>query len=238
MIELLGPTVTAMLDLLAPDLCPLCDTPAKPNLGGWCEPCMEGLPWLDSSSCAVCGDILGTGLECPTCLAGGQAWTGILAAVDYGGELRDLLTRWKFVPATSLSRPLSTALLTSVGPRLSTWDLVVPVPQREAAWRARGFHPAGDLASAVARHIKAPVGQPLTCSRGVQPQVGLTAAQRRRNVERLFRTRPAARRLAGKRILLVDDVVTTTATAAACSGILRAAGARSVSVVALARAAP
>ncbi len=161
-----------------------------------------------------------------------------MAAVDYSGELRDLLTRWKFTPTTSFSRPLSAVLLRSIPRGPGGWDLVVPVPQRESAWRTRGFHPAGDLARAVARQAQLPICQPLVCRRDVQPQVGLTAVQRRRNVERLFRTGPASRRLPGKRLLLVDDVVTTTATAAACAGILRDADASSVTVAALARAAP
>ncbi len=105
-------------------------------------------------------------------------------------------------------------------------------------WRrrwARGFNQSELLAREVARRWGAPLARPVRRTRATAPQAGLTRAERRVNVGGAFAVRrPEAVR--GLRVLLIDDVLTTGATASACAGALKRAGARSVTILTLARA--
>ena len=118
-------------------------------------------------------------------------------------------------------------------------DLLVPVPLH--VWRRvrRGFNQSDDLA----RRLDVPVMRLLMRARATVPQTGLTAAARRRNVRDAFRLPPflprgARRRLAGRIVVLVDDVRTTGATLDACASVLKDAGAGEVRALTVARAVP
>ena len=110
--------------------------------------------------------------------------------------------------------------------------VVVPVPQARERSLARGYHPAGRLARQVASRCALPVEPFLARPRGSPRQRGLTHAERRRNVAGAF----VAHGAIPHRVLLVDDVYTTGATANAAASALRKAGARRVDVVTFARA--
>lgn len=119
-------------------------------------------------------------------------------------------------------------------------DAAVPVPLHP--WRRvrRGFNQADDLA----RRLDVPMLRALWRARATAPQTGLTAAARRRNVRHAFRLSPFLSRercqqlVAGRRIVLVDDVRTTGATLEACAAVLKDAGAREVRALTVALAAP
>ncbi len=119
-------------------------------------------------------------------------------------------------------------------PREEQLDLVVPVPMHW--WRKwnRGFNQAELLARVVGRRTGIPVARALKRRRSTLSQAGLTLAQRRENLTGVFRV-PARNRMEGRRVLLVDDVFTTGATASACAAALKRAGARSVVLLTLAR---
>jgi ComF family protein len=119
-------------------------------------------------------------------------------------------------------------------PRGRQFDAVVPVPLHWRRRWTRGFNQSELLAQAIARRCGAPVVNALTRRRATSAQAGLTHAARRQNVAHAFQARPS-RRIEGKRVLLIDDVMTTGATAAACARALRRAGAQSVTLLALAR---
>jgi len=229
-----------LIELIAPDRCGACGRVVDRGVvAGWCDPCLEQLALLESDRCGACGDVLGPGGKCPRCRADGRPWEGMWAVAEHSGVLHDMLGRWKYGPDPVLSRPLGALLATAAAGVVAVepGTRVVPVPQHPDAWRRRGFHPAGDLANAVVASLGGRRRTPLRRARRSPPQVGLTAAERRRNVVRLFGVPARAERcLAGRPVLLVDDVVTTTATAAACATALRAAGASPIMVLALARA--
>jgi ComF family protein len=119
-------------------------------------------------------------------------------------------------------------------PREEQVDLVVPVPMHW--WRKwnRGFNQAELLARVVARRTGIPVARSLKRGRSTLSQAGLTLSQRRDNLTGVFRV-TARNRIEGRRVLLVDDVFTTGATASACAAALKRAGARSVVLLTLAR---
>jgi predicted amidophosphoribosyltransferase len=110
-------------------------------------------------------------------------------------------------------------------------DVVTFVPATRRSVSARGFNPAEELARSLARALRIPWAPLLTKVRETTDQAELGRIERRRNVEGAFRARPMK-----ARVLLVDDVMTTGATADACARALRAAGARDVVVVTFARA--
>lgn len=141
----------------------------------------------------------------------------------------------KYEGMRPLARPLGSRLfgiLRQAGPI----DLIVPVPLDRHRLRRRGFNQS----ELVAAELSCASGVPLDASvlrrsRRTETQTGLSHAQRRLNVRGAFVLRRSDS-LSGKRIALVDDVITTGATAAACAAVLKSAGAEHVAVIALARA--
>jgi ComF family protein len=156
----------------------------------------------------------------------------VRAAGLFGGPLADAVHAFKYGGRPALARPLG-AWLARRAP-LPEGALVVSVPLARARRVARGYDQAALLADALARAAgRRRAAAALRRVRETPPQVGKTREERARNVARAFEARAA---VAGRDVVLVDDVVTTGATADAAAAALRRAGARSVVVVALARA--
>lgn len=149
----------------------------------------------------------------------------------YEGVLRQLIHLFKYGKVRTLARPLG-GLLAAALPREERFDAVTPVPLHwRRQWR-RGFNQSELLAREVARRTGLPLIKPVRRKRATPPQAGMTNAQRRDSVAGAFAVR---RDLAGLRLLLIDDVSTTGATANACAGALKAAGATRVALLTLAR---
>jgi ComF family protein len=181
------------------------------------------------------------GAECPLCQRCREtddAFEVARAALVYrdGGVARAAILLCKHAGRLGLLQHLA-ALLAAQAPEdlmLRSWDAVVPVPLHWLRRWRRGFNQAEVLARAVGRHHALPVvGGCLARVRATPPQHG-DAAARQRNVQKAFVVRRPGR-IAGKRVLLVDDVFTTGATANACAAALLAAGAAAVGVLTLAR---
>ncbi len=152
---------------------------------------------------------------------------------EYEGALRELIHLFKYGRMKPLSRPLSAHLAAAL-PRDQPFDAVVPVPLHwRRAW-SRGFNQSELLARAMARRCGIPVLKSLIRDRATETQAGLTHARRRSNVANAFRMK-RRRSVQGMRILLIDDVMTTGATGSACATALKRAGAKSVSLLTLAR---
>lgn len=134
---------------------------------------------------------------------------------------------------TPLAKQLSTYLEFAI-PNDDRYDAVVPVPLHWKKRWSRGFNQAELLARPVAKRRGIPVLNALCRRKSTEVQASLTMAARRKNVQGAFLARPGAK-LQGKRILLIDDVMTTGATAGACAMALKRAGAASVTLAVLAR---
>jgi ComF family protein len=160
------------------------------------------------------------------------------SAGEYDGPLRAIIHAFKYDGRRSLASPLGELLRNAAGDVLNEVSCAVPVPLHP--WRRlhRGFNQAADLAAA----LPVPVAHALWRRRLTSPQTGLTAAARRRNVRGAFRISPLLRRgviesmIAGRIVVLVDDVRTTGATLDACAHVLMGAGAKEVRAITVARA--
>jgi ComF family protein len=169
--------------------------------------------------------------RCMLCRSGRRGFDEAFCYGAYEGTLRKLIHLFKYSGMRRLAQPLG-GLLADALPRDRQFDLVTAVPLHWRRQWQRGFNQSELLAKAMARARGIPAMKVLRRGSATRAQAGLSNAQRRENVTGAFRAR---RRVNGMRILLIDDVMTTGATAGACARALKKAGAKSVSLAALAR---
>lgn len=211
-----------LLEYLLPQRCPGCGTPADPRRL-LCRECRARIPRVSFALCARC---LAAGREPVGCGAhpGFEVWPAWL----YDERAAALVQALKFGARTDLAPDLAAEMARALPP--PSHDLVVAVPLHRVRRRERGYDQAALLAEALGV-LRAVPRQPgaLERRRSTRAQTGLDAAGRRRNLRGAFAvTAPAE--LRGRRVLLVDDVVTTGATFEAALAALAAAGARATGV--------
>ena len=170
--------------------------------------------------------------QCALCRLGANGFDQVYSFGSYEGSLRRLIHLFKFEGMQPLRKPLGEFLALAL-PRETNFDAIVPMPLHWRRRWERGFNQSELLAAEIGRRWNAPVRRIVRRKRATAPQAGLTSAQRRLNVRGAFSVKPGS--LKGMRILLVDDVLTTGATASACARALKRAGASHVSFLALAR---
>jgi ComF family protein len=171
--------------------------------------------------------------RCALCRLGLQGFDAVYSYGSYEGTLRQLVHLFKY----SGVRPLAGAFgrfLAQALPRETTFDVIVPMPLHWFKQWQRGFNQSDLLAREIGKKWNVPVRSLIRRKKATRPQAGLTNAKRRANMSGAFKI-ARGRPLAGVRVLLVDDVVTTGATASACARVLKRAGAAHVALLALAR---
>jgi predicted amidophosphoribosyltransferase len=203
--------VTVLLDLLAPPLCWACRSLAARD-GPLCQVCRRSLRFVGPA---------------PAVVRGLEVW----APVAYDGPAADLVKALKFHGAARLAGDMAAIIVANAPAAMLAGDLV-PVPLHPARRRARPFNQSALIAAAISGRTGLPVADCLTRTGSKQTQVGRARAARL--------TGAGTIQVAGRAppsVLLVDDVVTTGATLAACAAALRAAGTRQVGAIAFARTA-
>ena len=172
--------------------------------------------------------------RCALCRSGLRGFDAAYCYGAYEGALRELIHLFKYGRIRTLDGRLGDLLVAAL-PRDERFDAVTPVPLHWVREWRRGFNQAELLARQIARRSGIPLARMLRRVRATAIQAGLSGTARRRNVGAAFRCRRRAGRLDGKRILLIDDVMTTGATAAACALALKRAGAARVALLTVAR---
>lgn len=220
----------------APQCCVVCRDWTRDAV---CPACLERFAPA-RPRCAGCAlPLAGAITRCGRCVLTPFAFTSCVAAMDYGPPWDALLRRFKFRGDTGLARALVAPLAAAVSrAALPRPDALVPVPLSAGRWRERGYNQAALLAQGLGAQWHLEVLEHLVQRRAhTAPQRGLSAARRAANVRDAFTlTRgPGAQRLAGRHLAVVDDVMTTGATADALARTLLAAGAASVQVWVAAR---
>lgn len=230
MVNLLERTSHMALDLLFPPRCALC------RAGGsmLCTACIETLPLSDGSRCRRCWIPLAEQAVCLHCLRTPPAFQSIRAGYVMEGGARQLVHQLKYDGMTALAEPMAARLRDSLDDVLV--DLVVPVPLHRGRLRSRGYNQSallgGHLARAVGLAFDAGAARRIRATKPLAKS--MHRDERRAIVAGAFAGRPE--RVDGRRILLVDDVVTTGATLDSCAKALLEAGAAAVHGLAFARA--
>lgn len=229
-----------LIGIVYPPSCIACQA-ATGEAQALCPACWRGIGFIERPYCERLGTPfpvdLGNGLLSPAAIADPPVFARARAVCRFDGTARELVHRLKYGDRVELSLTLG-RMMTQAGRELTAdTDLVLPVPlHRTRLWRRR-FNQAAALAQVVARETGLPLAaKALTRIRRTRQQVGLTRAQRAENLQGAFHVPVAARGLVeGRRVLLVDDVLTTGATVNAASRALLRAGASAVDVLTFAR---
>lgn len=222
----------ALLNALLPSQCEVCHTwPAR----ALCEPCVARFA-QPVSRCQGCALPLTGAAMCGSCLAHPPPWQRCLAAVDYGYPWSGVVGRFKFEQAPGWATALAQLMRSApwVEPALDEADVLLPMPLSKERLQERGYNQALLLAQALLPHkVQA---RTLLRTRHTRAQSELPLKERLRNVEGAFALEPAHRAaLAGQRVLLVDDVMTTGASLRAAALPLQQAGVAQLTCLVLAR---
>lgn len=227
-----------LLAAVFPCGCAHCDVPLDhPTRGPLCLGCWETLPRHRHPACR-CGTPLGVPGPCGRCRRELSAVSAGASLGPFEGALRSLLHALKYEGQRRAADRLAELMADDPAVRsvLEGELVLVPVPLHPVRRRARGFNQSELLARELARRVPSLPAAPevLVRRRDTASQTGLSAAQRRRNVRGAFAVRHRSR-VAGRRVVLVDDVLTTGATVRECARVLREAGAREVRLLTAAR---
>lgn len=209
-----------------------------------CAGCWAHIRFIERPFCERLGTPfavdLGMSLVSPAAIADPPVYRRARAVARYDDTARRLIHRLKYNDRLDTARALG-AMMARAGAELAAeCDVVVPVPLHPVRLWQRRFNQAAELARPVANRHALPL-EPFLLARvkRTRPQVGLSRPQRGENLQGAFRVPASARpRLEGRRVLLVDDVITTGATANAASRALLRGGALAVDVLAFARVVP
>ena len=224
------------LDALFPPHCASCDA-AVDTAGNICTACFAQLRVIADPICTCCGvpfaNPVDTGL-CAVCVDEAPPFARARSVWVYNEISAALVTRFKFTDRTAMLPRYGHELARAGAELLAATDVIVPVPLHWRRLMARRYNQSALLAFALSARTGVPVDvRSLRRVRHTIPQTRLKGADRRSNVKGAFAVRGEA--LRGKRVLLLDDVMTTGATIHACITALEKAGAREVAVLTLAR---
>jgi len=223
-----------LLDFALPPRCAGC-AEIIDEVDGFCAECWLTLDWLGTGGCDRCGLPLEAtdAALCGRCLAAPPPLDRMRAAVAYGPLSRVIALKLKYGRKIALARTMARYMAPLLGPASDAILVPVPLHRRRLWWR--GFNQSGLVAKQLGARWEMPVDQHLLRRiRPTPPLKGMNEAQRRRAVSGAFVT-VEGRQIEGRTVILIDDVLTTGSTAAACAKALRKVGAGRVELISWAR---
>ena len=236
-----GLVFAPIFSLVFPDDCRVCGEALREvSRVPVCAKCLlDPQPLVAEHFCAACRTPfmnafpLDESGRCTLCRLGLTGFDAVYSYGSYEGSLRKLIHLFKFDKVHTLAKPLAN-FLALVLPREERFDAIVPMPLHWRRRWERSFNQSELLAREIGRRWNVPVEKAVRRVKPTAPQAGLTNARRRVNVSGAFEPRKS-RGMDGARVLLVDDVMTTGATASACARALKHAGASHVALLVVAR---
>lgn len=233
-----------LLDALLPPQCLTCDAPVGAP-GQFCAACFRRTGFVTDPCCACCGRPFGSAMQggasglCTDCREHPPAWTAARAALRYDDQARRVLLPFKHGDRIETARALAPHMARAGATLLRAADWLVPVPLHRRRLLSRRYNQSALLAQALARLSGRPAVLDGLRRTRATPSLGhKTGTERRAEVSGAFVVRPSrAGQIADSRVLLIDDVMTSGATADACAHALLAAGAARVDVLVAARVA-
>lgn len=237
--------LAGLADFLLPPACAACGSPAteevRAGAGPVCQNCRLGLPPVPHPACDRCGAPLGTG-EAPSCLECGD-WpdevAGAHALCLLESPARELVHALKYQGWRGVGGFMGAEMARRAPKSVASADCVVPVPTSRRNLRRRGYNQAAVIADALAAGLNLPLVPCLVRRRQEGTQTALNPVQRRANVSGAFLLTGRFRDVvAGSRVVLVDDVITTGATVLAAVEALGAGAPGAVVAYAFARTVP
>ncbi|OYW14404.1 MAG: hypothetical protein B7X02_00115 [Rhodospirillales bacterium 12-54-5] len=239
-LEILRELTQLALNVVYPPECPSCRAPVD-TMHNLCSDCFARVRMIAKPLCACCGVPFVVPMEgenqCPQCLDVPPAFTRARSVMVYDAVSAPLITALKFHDQWAGLRRYDMMLQHAGAELLETADILAPIPLHWRRLWQRKYNQSALLAYGVAKRVNVPcIPHLMVRTRRTKPQMKLKRAERLKNVRNAFAVTPkCVEQVRDKHIVLIDDVMTTGATADVCAQALRKAGAREVSVLTLAR---
>jgi ComF family protein len=218
-----------IFESLLPQPCVLCETASVHDIA-FCKYCLNDLPWHTSKSCMQCG-LVANNLICGNCIKEPPYFDKTYALFDYAYPADRMLQHYKYNHALHLSQSFGQLL----GEKLlgKPIDLIIPMPLHPIRLQERGFNQSLEIAKVVAKFANIPLA-PNICQKikNTPPQASLKLKDRIKNIKGAFN---CSEKLSGKRIALIDDVMTTGTSLNELAKTVKKNGAVEVSCFVLAR---
>lgn len=235
--------IQTAIELVYPPRCLTCGDLTATDFG-LCGRCWRDTPFVGGTACASCGLSLpgeddGHPIECDDCLRQPRPWQDGRAALLYHGQARALVLALKHGDRSELARPAARWMAQAGKPLFRPDMLIAPVPLHWSRLLKRRYNQSALLAHALGREVGLSVCPDLLVRHKRTPALeGKTASQRAETLRNAIAVHPRrSKMLKGRSVLLVDDVMTSGATLAACTRVCLEAGAAHISVLVLARVA-
>lgn len=228
--EKLGRVRRTLLDIVLPQDCLLCGAASGSAL--LCPACHDELPRMPAETCPRCAQPTPQGEVCGRCQRHPPHFDRLSSVFPYAFPIDRMLQQLKYGHQLALAAWFG-EMLAGAPVAGEEIDLIVPMPLHPQRLHERGFNQAIEIARALAHRLDRPLDTAICVrTRDTSPQEGLSLLARRRNLRNAF---ACTGDLSGKRILLIDDVVTTGASVNECARTLRLHGAVQVNILAVAR---
>ncbi len=230
-----------LIGLIFPNRCLICEAPLDPaRRQPLCLRHEREIEQVEPPVCGKCGrKMFGESVEqlsCERCRSPSTYYDAGYSACIYAGPVRELVHLFKYRGRRYLQTFLGGLIVDFLrgSPYISQHDAIVPVPLHWWRYCTRGFNQAADLAKPISRHFHVPImKRNLRRIRHTSPQVRLPPKERSINIKNAFKvSRPS--KVAGKRLVLLDDIITSGATLNECARVLKEAGASGVTIITLA----
>ena len=219
-----------ILNATLPGSCLLCGADSPAAL--LCLPCAEDLPDLTSPHCPICADQTTHGERCGACLRDAPHFDRAIALFRYDFPADRIIHALKYGHQLAVAAWSAGKLAERIG--AERHDCIIPLPLHPERLGERGFNQSAEIAKALGHRLHVPVDlKHVLRTRATPPQADLPYKARHKNVRGAFECRAD---FSGQRLLLIDDVLTTGATANECARVLKLHGAASVTVAVIARA--